>query len=368
MKNEAHMSFLECVPKYIQGIQPYKPGKPVEEVERELGIKAIKLASNENPLGPSQKAVAAMRRFIDHVDLYPDDTGYLLRQKIAERFNVSMDEVILGAGSSDILAMAFHAMLTPDSEILTSDGSFIIYYLLGQAKGCTMVRTPLRHFGYDLSAMAEHLNARTRIVLVANPNNPTGTIVRSREVTEFLKKVPESAMIILDEAYMEFVCDPEYPDSLQYHREGKNVLVLRTFSKAYGLAGLRIGYGIARPEIIDTLQKVRLSFNTGSIGQVAALAAFDDHAHVQSTVENNLRERVFLSGELSARGVKYVPTFANFIFMDLGEPAKDLDAAMLRQGVIVRPMAGWGFPTMIRVSIGTRPQNEKFLKALDAIR
>jgi histidinol-phosphate aminotransferase len=309
-----------------------------------------------------------MRGFIEHVESYPDDTGYLLSQKIAERFNVSMDEVILGAGSSDILAMAFNAMLTPDSEILTSDGSFIIYYLLGQAKGCTMVRTPLRDFGYDLSAMAEHLNARTRIVLIANPNNPTGTMVRSGELTDFLKKVPESALIVLDEAYMEFVCDPEYPDSLQYYREGKNVLVIRTFSKAYGLAGLRIGYGIARPEIIDTLQKVRLSFNTGSIGQVAALAAFDDQAHVQRTVENNLREKAFLSRELSARGVKYVPTFANFIFMDLGKPAKELDAAMLRQGVIVRPMAGWGFPTMIRVSIGTHAQNEKFLKALDGIR
>jgi histidinol-phosphate aminotransferase len=362
------MSFLDFVPKNIQAIQPYKPGKPLEEVERELGIKAVKLASNENPFGPSPKAIEAMRQYIEHVELYPDDTGYYLRQKLAARFQVSMDEIILGSGSSDILAMAFHAMLTPDTEMLTSEGSFIVYYLLGQAKGCTMVRTPMREFGYDLRAMAERLTSRTRIVLIANPNNPTGTIVRRQDVAEFLKKVPEHALVIMDEAYVEYVGDPDYPDSFDYYREGRNVLIIRTFSKAYGLAGLRIGYGIAKPEIIDTLQKVRLAFNTGSLGQVAALAAFDDPAHVQRTVESNRREMKFLSSELAARGVKYVPSYSNFIFMDLGKPSKDVDAAMLRQGVIIRPMAGWGFPTMIRVSIGTHEQNEQFLKALDKVR
>jgi histidinol-phosphate aminotransferase len=362
------MSFLDFVPKNIQAIQPYKPGKPLEEVERELGIKAIKLASNENPFGPSPKAIEALRRSIEHVELYPDDTGYYLRRKLAARFQVSMDEIILGSGSSDILAMAFHAMLTPDTELLTSEGSFIVYYLLGQMKGCSMVRTPMREFAYDLRSMAERLTPRTRLVLIANPNNPTGTIVRRQEVAEFLKKVPEHALVIMDEAYVEYVGDPEYPDSFDYYREGRNVLIIRTFSKAYGLAGLRIGYGIAKPEIIDTLQKVRLAFNTGSLGQVAALAAFDDQEHVQRTVESNRREMKFLSSELAARGVKYVPSHSNFIFMDLGKPSKDVDAAMLRQGVIIRPMAGWGFPTMIRVSIGTHEQNEQFLKALDKVR
>src|SRR5437016_2714393 len=176
------MSFLDSVPKNIQAIQPYKPGKPLEEVERELGVKAIKLASNENPFGPSPKAIEAIRHFVDHVELYPDDTGYYLRQKLAARFNVPMDEIILGSGSSDILAMAFHAMLTPDTELLTSEGSFIVYYLLGQMKGCTMVRTPMRDFTYDLDAMADRLGPKTRLVLIANPNNPTGTIVRRQQV------------------------------------------------------------------------------------------------------------------------------------------------------------------------------------------
>ncbi len=362
------MSFQDSVPKNIQAIQPYKPGKPIEEVERELGIKAIKMASNENPIGPSPKAVEAVRHYLGHIELYPDDTGFHLRQKLAARLGVSMDEIILGSGSSDILAMAFHAMLTPDSEVLTSEGSFIVYYLLGQMKGCTMVRTPMRDFTFDLEAMAGRLNSRTRIVLIANPNNPTGTIVRRKELSEFLKKVPEHALIILDEAYFEFVGDPEYPDSFEYFREGKNILTIRTFSKAYGLAGLRIGYGIARTDIIDTLQKVRLAFNTGSLGQVAAMAALDDQEHVRRTVENNRRETEFLSKELADRGVRFAPTCSNFIFMDLGKPSKDVDAAMLRQGIIIRPMAGWGFPTMIRVSIGTHEQNEKFLKALDAVR
>src|SRR5262249_28520248 len=243
-------------------------------------------------------------------------------------------------GSSDILAMAFHSMLTPDTEVVTSQGSFIVYYLLGQAKGCSMACTPLREFTFDLRAMAERLSSKTRIVLIANPNNPTGTIVRRKDLNDFLRKVPEHALIILDEAYFEFVGDPEYPDSFEYYREAKNVLIIRTFSKAYGLAGLRIGYGIARPEIIDTLQKVRMAFNTGSLAQVAAMAALEDQEHVQKTVESNRRELQFLYGQLSARQVKYVPTFSNFIFMDLGKPAKDVDAAMLRKGVIIRPMAG----------------------------
>jgi histidinol-phosphate aminotransferase len=339
------MSFSDFVPANIQAIQPYKPGKPLEEVERELGIKAVKMASNENPLGPSSKALESVRHYLEHIELYPDDTGYYLRQKLASRLSVSMDEIILGSGSSDILAMAFNSMLTNDTEVLTSEGSFIVYYLLGQAKGCAMVRTPMREFGFDLKAMLDRVTPKTRLVIIANPNNPTGTIVRRRELEEFLGKMPEHALVIMDEAYFEYVGDADYPDSFKYFREGKNVLIIRTFSKAYGLAGLRIGYGIARSEIIDTLQKVRMAFNTGSLGQVAALAALDDQAHVQRTVESNRREMEFLY-----------------------RASKDVDAAMLKQGVIIRPMAGWGFPTMIRVSIGTHEQNEKFLRALDTVR
>jgi histidinol-phosphate aminotransferase len=362
------MSFLDYVPQNIRDIQPYKPGKPVEEVERETGVKAVKLASNENPLGPSPKALDVMRHYIEHVERYPDDTGFYLRQRLAAHFKVSVDQIVLGAGSSDILSMAYQAVLGEDSEVLTSDGSFVVYYLLGEVKGCQVVRTPMREFGYDLEAMAERLTAKTRIVLIANPNNPTGTIVRRKELDRLMSRIPEHALVILDEAYFEFVSDPEYPNAFEYLNAGRNVLVVRTFSKAYGLAGLRIGYGISHAPIIETLQKARMAFNTGSVAQAAALAAWDDTDHVRRTVELNRTEMDFLYRELAARKVRYVPSHSNFIFMDLGKPSMEVNSAMLAQGVIIRPMSPWGFQTMIRLSIGTHEQNQKFLKALDTIR
>lgn len=362
------MSFADIVPKHIQDIQPYKPGKPVEEVERELGIKAVKLASNENPFGPSPKAVEAVRHYLENVERYPDDTGFYLRRKLAGHFKVSMEEVILGSGSSDILAMAYHALLTPDCEVLTAEGSFIVYYLLAQTMGVRMVRVPMKEYVFDLGAMAERLSSRTRLIIIANPNNPTGTIVRRKEFELFLNKAPDSALLIMDEAYFEYVSDPDYPDSLQYLSSRRPLLIIRTFSKAYGLAGLRIGYGVSNPAVIDTLNKVRMAFNTGSLAQVAGLAAWDDRDHVSKSVQTNRTELEFLYGELSKRGVKYVPSQANFVFMDLGKPSVEVNAAMLKSGVIIRPMAGWGFPTMIRVSVGTHDQNLKFLSALDALK
>jgi histidinol-phosphate aminotransferase len=219
----------------------------------------------------------------------------------------------------------------------------------------------------DLRAMADRLNPKTRIVIVANPNNPTGTIVRKAELNQFLDKVPEHALVILDEAYFEFVNEPDYPNAFDYFREGRNVVILRTFSKAYGLAGLRIGYAIARQEIIETLHKARMSFNVASLAQAAALAAWDDREHVQRTVENNRQELEFLYRELDARGMRYVPSFANFVMIDMGRPSMDVNAALIQKGVIIRPLAPWGLPTMIRVSIGTHEQNVKFLKAFDQL-
>jgi len=361
------MSFSDIVPKHIQNIQPYKPGKPVEEVERELGIKAVKLASNENPLGPSPKAIEAVRRYLDNMERYPDDTTYYLRQRLAESLNVSMDQIIMGSGSSDILEMAYHSLMTPDAEVLTSEGSFIVYYLLAQTMGVRIVSAPMKDYGFNLSAMAELLSPRTRLVLIANPNNPTGTIVRRKEFEAFLNKVPDHALVIMDEAYFEYVGDPEYPDSFEYLRSGRAILIVRTFSKAYGLAGLRIGYGISHREVIDTLNKVRMAFNTGSLAQIAALAAWDDRDHVEKSVRSNRTELEFLYSELSRRGIKHAPSQANFLFMDAGKPSLDVNNAMLRQGVIIRPMAGWGFPTMIRVSVGTHEQNVRFLSALDRV-
>lgn len=360
--------FVDMVPIHIQKIQPYKPGKPVEEVERELGIKAVKLASNENPLGPSPRALEAVRRYLENMERYPDDAGFYLRQKLAAHFKVSMDEVILGSGSSDVLAMAYHSLLRPDSEVLTSEGSFIVYYLLAQGMGVRIVSAPMKEYGFDLAAMADRLSSKTRLVIIANPNNPTGTIVRRKELEAFLARVPDHVLVIMDEAYFEYVGDPDYPNSFDYLRAAQTVLIIRTFSKAYGLAGLRIGYGVSNRDVIDTLNKVRMAFNTGSLAQVAALAAWDDREHVSKSVQTNRAELEFLYGELRKRGVKFVPSHANFIFIDLGKPAADVNDAMLTKGVIIRPMAGWGFPTIIRVSIGTHDQNLKFLSALDSLK
>ncbi len=330
------MSFLEIVPKHIQQIAPYKSENPAEEVERELGIKVVQLGMNENPFGPSPKALEAVRGYLQNIAPYPDDSGYYLREKLAADFNISMDQIIVSSGSSDI-----------------------------QITGMRLIPTPMKDYGFDLEAMAGRITPKTRLIVIANPNNPTGTMVRRRELDAFMNRVPGHALVILDEAYFEYVNDPEYPSSLDYVRAGKSVLILRTFSKAYGLAGLRVGYGISTRDVIQTLYKVRMAFNTSSVAQVAALAAWHDHEHVEKSVKMNREGLEFLYRELSRRGVRYVPSFANFLLLDLGKPARDVCRALLKQGVMVRP--AWGVPTAIRVSVGTREQNEKFLESLDKV-
>jgi histidinol-phosphate aminotransferase len=276
-----------------------------------------------------------------------------------------MGEIIISSGSSDILAMAYHALLNPEAEVLTGEASFVVYYQLADTLNMPMVRVPMKDYAFDLHAMAERITPKTRLIVLANPNNPTGTIVRGNEFDQFMKKVPDQALVVLDEAYFEYVNDPSYPNSLEYVRAGRSVLILRTFSKVFGLAGLRIGYGISTGEIIDTLYKVRMAFNTNSIAQVAALAAWDDHEHVQKSVEMNRAELEFLYRELSQRSLKYVPSHANFLLLDLNKPARPVTSALLRQGVIVRP--AWGCPTCMRVSVGTHEQNQAFLAALDKV-
>ncbi len=362
------MNFIDVLPEHIRLIQPYKPGKPVEEVERELGISAIKLASNENPLGPSPKAVDAVRSFLEDSGRYPEDTGYYLRQRLAGRYGVDMDNVIVGAGSSDILAMTCHALLDHETEILTSEGSFVLYYLFSQAVGAKLVTVPLKDFTFDLTAMAKAIGPRTRVIILANPNNPTGTMVGKDEVRRFMAGVPENTLVIFDEAYFEYVKDETYPDAFEYLTDGRPVLILRTFSKAYGLAGFRIGYGIGTSEVIEALHKVRPPFNVPSVSQVAALAALEDVDHVTRSVETNRRELDFLAGQFQARALQFVPSVANFVLVDVQLPAATAFDKLLKLGVIVRPMQGAGFPTMVRVSVGTREENVKFLTALDQIR
>jgi histidinol-phosphate aminotransferase len=276
-----------------------------------------------------------------------------------------MDELIISSGSSDILAMAFHAVLAPGAEVLTGQASFVVYYQLAEMLNMPIVRVPMKAYGFDVEAMAARITPNTRLIVLANPNNPTGTIVRRKELDTLMKKVPDHALVVLDEAYFEYVNDADYPDSLDYVRAGRPVLILRTFSKVFGLAGLRIGYGISTREVIDTLYKVRMAFNTNSVAQVAALAAWDDHEHVRKSVELNRAGLEFLYAGLQKRSVNYVPSFANFILIELGRPAREVTQALLKQGIIVRP--AWGCPTCMRVSVGTQDQNQRFLDALDRV-
>lgn len=357
----------DFLPPHIRALHPYVPGKPIEEVERELKISAIKLASNENPLGPSPLAMEAMREYLGKVHRYPDGQGFYLRRKLAERFGVHPDEVLLGAGTTDIIEMVAKAFLQGQAEGITAEGSFVMYYVVAQMLGATLHRIPLKDYTYDLEAIAAAVTPRIRVVYFANPNNPTGTYVQAREVDRFLDRLPEDVLVVLDEAYAEYVDDPEYSHSIDYLRQGRNVLVLRTFSKVYGLAGLRVGYGLGLADLINCLNLVRSPFNTASIAQVAAMAALDDDKHVRESVENNRREMRWLCGQLEQLCIRYVPSVANFLLIDTGRDANEVFQLLLHQGVIVRPMKENGFPAAFRATIGRHEENVRFIEALKRI-
>jgi histidinol-phosphate aminotransferase len=359
------MKFSASVPRHIQAMPPHRSENPAEEIERELGIKIVQLGLNENPFGPSPKAVAAARAFMDQVAPYPDDSGFFLRQKLAAHYKISMDELIISSGSSDILALAYHAVWSPGAGVMTGEASFVVYYQLSDMLNMPMVRVPMKKYSFDLEAMAARIDSNTKLIALANPNNPTGTIFRRDELDAFMKKVPDDVLVVLDEAYLEYVSDKGFPESLKYVRSGRPVLILRTFSKVFGLAGLRIGYGIASTDVIGTLYKVRMAFNTNSVAQVAALAAWDDHEHIERSVRLNRAGLETLYAGLGKLGVKYVPSHTNFVLVELGRPARDITQALFKQGVIVRP--AWGCPTCMRVSVGTEDQNQRFLSALEKV-
>jgi len=359
------MNFSAGLPQHIRNIPAYRSENPAEEIEREVGMKIVQLGMNENPFGPSPKAVEAARAHMAAVAPYPDDSGFFLRQRLSAHFKISMDELIISSGSSDILAMAYHIMMEPGAEVVTGEASFVVYYQLADILNLPKVRVPMKQYAFDLDAMASRITANTRLIVIANPNNPTGTMIRRDSLDAFINKIPDHVLVILDEAYFEYVNDAAYPDSLEYVRAGRPVLVLRTFSKVFGLAGLRIGYGISTREIIETLYKVRMAFNTNTVAQVAALAAWDDHEHVQKSVQLNRAGMQQLYDGLEKMGLTYIPSFANFVLVELGKPAREMTAALLKQGVIVRP--AWGCPTCMRVSVGTYDQNERFLSALDHV-
>lgn len=359
------MSLWDIANPQLRDLVAYEPGKPIEDVARELGLdpdSIIKLASNENPLGPSPKAIAAMREAVAEVHLYPDGGGYRLREAIARKFGLGMNQVMLGNGSNEIIEFIGHAFLKPGDEIVVADHAFVVYKLMATLFGATTVEVPDPGYTHDLDAMLAAITPRTREVFIANPNNPTGTLVDQAQIDRFMERVPDHVIVVFDEAYYEFLDNP--PDTLKFVREGRNVVVLRTFSKIQGLAGTRIGYGLAKPELIEVLQKTRQPFNANLVAQRGALAGLLDDEHQRRTKELNDEGRAYLQQEFARLGLEFVPSFANFVLVRVG----DGDAAfkdLLHRGVIVRAMRGYKLPEWIRVSVGTMDQNRRFVEELE---
>ena len=352
------------VPARVADLPLYIPGKPIEEVERELGISAIKLASNENALGPSPKAVEAVARFLSQSNRYPDAGGTYLRQKLAARHGVEMDQIVLGAGSTELIQLLCHIYLERGQVGLTSEGTFVMFPLAVRAAGGAVVQAPLKDYAYDLDALAARLDESVRVVYLANPNNPTGTMVTAAETDRFLARVPENVLVVLDEAYCDYVERPDYSHALDSVRAGRYLMVLRTFSKAHGLAGLRVGYGIGHPEIVDAVNRLRSPFNVSSLALVAAEAALDDSEHIRRSLESNRRGLACFARELPRLGLRAVPSVANFVYCETGRDAKDDFKALLRLGVIVRPMGFMGMPRGLRITVGTEEENRRVLEAL----
>jgi histidinol-phosphate aminotransferase len=351
---------------WLRELVAYEPGKPIEDVARELGLQPseiIKLASNENPLGPSPKALAAMQETLLRSHFYPDGGAYYLREAIAAQFGLERANVILGCGSNEVIEFIGKAFLNPGDEIVTARHAFVVYKLMATLFGARTVEVPDPGFAHDLDAMAEAITERTREVFIANPNNPTGTLLGQEAIDRFMAKVPDHVVVVFDEAYYEFLDHP--PDTLKYVREGRNVVVLRTFSKIQGLANLRIGYGLAKPELIEALQKTRQPFNANGIAQAGALAGLQDLEHQRKTRELTTEGRDFLQGCFARLGLEYVPSYANFVLVKVGD-GRAMFQAMMRRGIIIRDMNAYGLPEWVRVSVGTMEQNQRFAEALES--
>jgi histidinol-phosphate aminotransferase len=354
--------------EHILGIAPYEPGKPIEELERELMIhNPIKLASNENPLPPSDRVQKAIVAALASLNRYPDGSGFYLRQALAKKHGVMPDQVVLGNGSNELIELLVRTFLRPGDEAVVPHPSFVVYPMIVQAAGGVRVMVMLKDFRLDLDAMARAITPMTKIVFVANPNNPTATIVTKDEVEHFMARVPERTIVVFDEAYIEFAMGQDFPDMLAAVKQGRKVVVLRTFSKATSLAGLRVGYGVADADAVALMNRIRQPFNVNSLGQAAALAALDDDAHVLECVRMIEAGRHFLYDEFKSIGLQYVPSRANFILVDVGRSAADIYQKLLHQGVIVRPMTPFGLETAFRITVGTPEENRKLVKALRVV-
>src|SRR5881296_4525105 len=353
----------------LRDIAVYEPGKPIEETARELGTEPdaiIKLASNENPLGPSPKAIEAMRAALSNAHLYPDGSGFYLCKAIAAKLGLAPENIILGNGSNEALEFLGHAFLDAmrQDEVIASEYAFVVYKLIATSFGARMIEVPSPDYQQDLKGMLEAVTPRTRLIFIPNPNNPTGTLISQREIDSFMSRVPAKVMVVFDEAYFEFLDDP--PDTLRFVREGRNVIVLRTFSKIHGLAGLRIGYAIARPEIIEVLHKTRQPFNVNSIAQAGALAALEDETHLRETKRVIDEGRAYLQEQFAEMNLPFVPVVANFVMVNVGDGCAVFEK-LLRRKIIVRPLKGYGLREWVRISVGTMEQNKRLITALKEV-
>ncbi len=362
------MSLCDLAPAYIRAISPYQPGKPISELAREMGlaeVSIVKLASNENPLGIGEKTRAAIEAALADIARYPDGNGFELKDALRRRYGVAMEQIVLGNGSNDILELAARAFLGPDREAIYARHAFAVYPLATQATGARGVEVPAQDFGHDLDAMLAAITPATRVIFIANPNNPTGTFLPGERIEAFLAKVPGEVLVVLDEAYTEYLGPEQRYDAIAWLSRFPNLLISRTFSKAYGLAGLRVGYGLGNAAVIDLLNRVRQPFNVTSVGLAAAAAALFDDDFLARSFELNRAGMAQLTAGFAALGLEWIPSAGNFVTFKVGDGAR-VNQGLLRQGVIVRPIGGYGMPEWLRVSIGLESENARFLEALPA--
>ncbi|MBE2894266.1 histidinol-phosphate transaminase [Spirabiliibacterium falconis] len=362
------MTFLNQANIGVQNLSPYQAGKPVDELARELGLTDIvKLASNENPLGFPQSAKAAIQAQLDDLPRYPDANGFELKQTIATKFGLNPKQITLGNGSNDLLEITAHTFLSEHDEVIFSQYTFIVYPLVSKAINAKQVIVPAKQYGHDLHGFLAAITDKTKVIYIANPNNPTGTFLSAQEINEFLAQVPPHIVVVLDEAYTEFTAPNERVPSFELLRRYPNLLICRTFSKAYGLAGLRVGYLVSSEEVADLLNRIRQPFNCNSLALAAAKAVLNDDEFVEKTAANNAAGLRQLSQFFEQKGLEYVPSKGNFIMLNLQQPAAPIYQKLLEQGVIVRPIAGYGLPNHLRISIGLPEENQRFIDALTAV-
>lgn len=354
---------------FISDIKPYKPGKPIEEVARELGLTGdiIKLASNENPLGPSPLAVKAVKEKIKSPNLYPDDNCFYLKKKLCAKFNQPVDNLIIGNGSVELIEMLFKAYINPGDEVVMSEPSFIMYKIASQIYGGKRIAIPLVQYCHDVPALTRAVTSKTKIVILDNPINPTGTIIKRDAFDGFIKTVPGNVIVVLDEAYRQYIDDEVYPNGIAYLNDHPNLIVFHTFSKIYGLAGMRIGYGFSSPEIIGNMGKVRLPFNVNIFAQIAATAALDDADFILKSFKKNMSGKKFLYREFRKLGLKFVKSWGNFILVDFGRDAREVFEACQKKGMILRTINEYNLPTCLRITVGTSDQNQRLVEILKEI-